>query len=92
MTDQDQPRPETPETENTIDEALGDFLGYQRKAISEVGKALESMVPDGVRTHGQSAFKEMVEGYRGLFNAALDEVIERIEQFKVEPRDDKPDE
>ncbi|TVR23824.1 MAG: hypothetical protein EA396_02535 [Anaerolineaceae bacterium] len=64
------------------------FMDHQRKAAEEAGKALEGLVPTAVRDHGSAAFKEMVEGYRQLFNSALDKVVDRIEKTKVEEADD----
>lgn len=63
------------------------FMNHQRKAAEEAGKALEGLVPSAVRDHGSAAFKEMVEGYRQLFNSALDKVVDRIEKTKVEEKD-----
>ncbi len=63
------------------------FLKHQRNAIVETGKALEGMLPAAVREHGQAAFREMIEGYRGLFNAAIDEVIEAFEKVKRDAAD-----
>lgn len=60
------------------------FIDHQRKAATEAGKALEGLIPTAIREHGSSAFKEMVEGYRQLFNAAMDQVIDNIERIKVD--------
>jgi hypothetical protein len=50
------------------------FLEHQRKAFEEAGKALESLLPETFKQHGEAAFKEAIEGYRKLFNAAMDEI------------------
>ncbi len=59
------------------------FVEHQRKAISEAFKALESLLPVAVKEHGEAALKEMVEGYRTLFNTAIDEIVDTIEKVKV---------
>jgi len=80
-----------------MDSAFEQFLEHQRNAVKEVGRALEAMIPDGVREHGSSAYKETIEGYRGLFNAVIDEVNTKVEQFtpeflKTQDEDSTPDE
>lgn len=63
--------------------ALNAFLEHERAAIDSASKAFESLIPDGVRVHGKKAVEEMIEGYRVLFNTAVDEVIERVEKIKI---------
>lgn len=60
------------------------FVEHQRKAFVEAGRAIENLIPVASRKHGRSAFKEFVEGYRTLFNTALDEVVEAIEKVKFQ--------
>ena len=62
------------------------FVDHQKKAITEASKALTSLLPEGVREHGDTALKEMVEGYRALFNSTLDEVVKTIEKAKLEEK------
>jgi hypothetical protein len=62
------------------------FVEHQKKAINEAGKALTSLLPEGVREHGETALKEMVDGYRALFNSTLDEVVKTIENVKLEEK------
>ncbi len=59
------------------------FVDHQRKAITEAIKALESLLPTALREHGEAAIKEMMEGYRTLFNTAIDEIVDTIEKAKV---------
>jgi len=61
-----------------------EFVDHEKKALQELGKAFAAVIPEGVREHGESAVKEVVEGYRGLFNATLDDVIQRIERAKFD--------
>ncbi len=77
------------EVSEEIDEqtAFEIFMDHQRKAAEQAGKALEGLIPTAIRDHGSAAFKEMVEGYRQLFNAALDQVVDRIEKVKVDRKD-----
>ncbi len=59
------------------------FVEHQRKAIMEAFKAFESLLPVAVREHGEAALKEMFEGYRNLFNSAIDELVDTIEKAKM---------
>lgn len=70
-----------------VGEALDEFIDHQKKALEEAGKALESLIPEGVRTHGKSAVEEMLSGYRSLFNSIVDEVEATVK--KVVPTSDK---
>ncbi|MFW5709509.1 MAG: hypothetical protein ACOCX5_04740 [Chloroflexota bacterium] len=81
-----EPVAEDAETESTVFDI---FLDQQRKAAVEAGKALEGLVPAGLREHGSAAFREMVEGYRQLFNAAIDRVVDRIERVKVDRKEEE---
>lgn len=64
-----------------------EFVEHEKKAAQEFGKAFAALLPEGLREHGESAVKEMVEGYRRLFNATLDDVVDLVEKVKLE---DKP--
>lgn len=70
--------------ERLEDTPFDEFIEHQRKAATEAGKALESLIPAGFREHGETAVKEAVEGYRRLFNNVIDQVIGTIEKVKVE--------
>jgi len=65
-----------------VDTPFDNFLDHQKKALNEAGRALESLIPVEFREHGRSAFKEVVEGYRTLFNSALDEIVDNLEKAK----------
>lgn len=60
------------------------FVDHQRKAFVEASKAFGSLLPKELREHGQSAVREMVEGYRTLFNATLDDLIKTLEKARLE--------
>jgi hypothetical protein len=66
---------------------LENFLDSQRRAIKELGKAVESLIPNPVQEHSKKAYQEAVEGYRVLFNSVIDDVVEAIEKVKVTTTD-----
>ncbi len=74
--------PEAPDGK-AVETPIDMFIEHQRKAITEALKALESLLPVAVKEHGEAAFKELVEGYRTLFNSAIDEIVQTIEKAKV---------
>jgi hypothetical protein len=63
-----------------------DFVDHEKKAMQEFGKAFAALLPEGLREHGDTAVKEMVEGYRRLFNATLDDLVKLIEKAKLEDK------
>jgi len=65
------------------------FLAHEREAIKSAGKAFESLIPTGVREHGEKAIREMFEGYRVLFNSAIDDLITQAERVKLDEKDVK---
>ncbi|HLA42685.1 MAG TPA: hypothetical protein VJZ27_04580 [Aggregatilineales bacterium] len=50
------------------------FVRHQGKALQELGKAVLSILPKGVRDHGGNAIKESAKGFSTLGNAVMDEV------------------
>jgi gas vesicle protein len=66
------------------DTPFDEFIEHQRKAATEVGMALESLIPQGFLEHGEAAVKEAIEGYRRLFNSVIDGVVSTIEKAKLE--------
>ena len=63
-----------------------EFVEHEKKAVQEFGKAFVAILPEGVREHGETAVTEMVEGYRRLFNATLDDVVRLIEKTRLEEK------
>jgi hypothetical protein len=61
-----------------------EFVEHEKKAVQEFGKAFAAMLPEGLREHGKTGVEEMIEGYRRLFNATLDDIIKRVEKSKIE--------
>jgi hypothetical protein len=79
--------PEVPEEEVVVEPTpFDEFVEHERKALKEFGKAFATLVPEGVREHGETAVKEMVEGYRQLFNSTLDDLVKVIERAKFEEK------
>ena len=70
----DNPETADEETQDETRTTFEEFLYHQRRALEETGKALESLLPDGFRTHGTNASKEFTEGFRVLIDAALKEL------------------
>lgn len=82
---------EEPAVVPVVEEKLFDaFIDHQKKAIEEAGKALSALLPEDFKEHGQSAFKEVIEGYRKLFNAAIDEMIATMENAKLHKPEKEP--
>jgi hypothetical protein len=73
---------EAVETEEKNPTSLDLFIEHQRQALLAAGKAFESMIPEGVREHGSKAVEEMIEGYRVVFNSAIDEVLENVNKSR----------
>jgi hypothetical protein len=70
--------------EESVERPLDRFVDHQRKALVEASKALGAVLPKELRQHGQSAVREMLEGYRTLFNAMLDDLIKTLEKARLE--------
>jgi len=94
MTDETlNPEGETPEepTRNAFEA----FLYHQRRALEETGKALESLLPEGFRTHSKQATSEFTSGLRVLVDAAIEEIKKANEGTKnvsveANEEEDKP--
>ena len=63
--------------------AFDTFIEHQRKAISESGLAIESLLPEAFKQHSKAAVKETVEAYRELVNSVIDGVVETIEKIRI---------
>lgn len=59
------------------------FIEHQRKAITESGRAIESLLPEAFKEHGKAAVKETIEAYRELVNSVIDGVVESIEKMRI---------
>jgi len=58
------------------------FMEHQKQALAEARKALESLMPTGLKEHSAAAFNESLEGYRKLVNSMIDEVKANAEQVR----------
>jgi len=65
------------------------FLEYQKRALAEASKAIESLIPAAAREHGEKAVTEMLEGYRTFFNTTTDEVMKRLGMKQDDKAEDK---
>jgi hypothetical protein len=79
---------ETKKTEQTVEEStpFEEFVTHQRRAVEEMGKALEALLPEGFREHGAEASKEFAKGFKVLVDAAIGE-LEKVSK-KVEEEAD----
>lgn len=69
--------------EEAVETPFDAFMEHQRVALRETSNALRALLPKEVQEHTRSAYKEAVEGYRGLFNAVIDDIVETIEKIKL---------
>lgn len=76
----------TPAVVEEKDTAFDVFLDHEREALKSAGKAFESLIPSGIREHGEKALREMFEGYRVLFNSAIDDLIAQVERAKIQEK------
>jgi hypothetical protein len=70
------------------------FFFHQRRALEEMGKALQALLPPETRKHGGEASKEFAKGFRVLIDATIDElkkVSEREEEAKPATEEKKDD-
>jgi hypothetical protein len=74
------------EAEMVDEQPFTQFIEHQKKAITEIGRAINALIPEAAREHGDTALKEMVEGYRRLFNSTVDEIIKTVERIKIEEK------
>jgi hypothetical protein len=80
-----EPTLELPVEETVVETTpFSSFIEHQKRAVTEASKALGALLPEGAREHGETALKEMVEGYRSLFNSTLDEIIKSLEKARLD--------
>lgn len=89
---------EPPVVEETETTTIDVFVDHQKEALNSAGKAITSLIPEGVKEHGSKAVEEMIEGYRGLFNDVMDDLLKRVRTTqedvnelvnKIEGKEDK---
>ena len=69
--------------EAAVETPFDAFMEHQRVALRETSNALRALLPKEVQEHTRTAYREAVEGYRGLFNSVIDEIVENIEKIKL---------
>ncbi len=67
-----------------VENAFNLFVEHQRNAFTEVSRAFAALLPERTREHGEKAVREVIEGYRTLFNNALDDLIKTLEKARIE--------
>ena len=65
---------------------LEQFIYHQRRGLEEFGKAMESILPPGFKTHTQAAGNEFATGFRVLIDAAIDEIKKASEMEDPDAR------
>jgi hypothetical protein len=71
---------------------LEEFVEYQRRALEETGKAIESLLPPKFVEHAKEAQKESLAGFKLLadtFIAEMEKVAKKTEEATGSD-DDKP--
>jgi hypothetical protein len=66
--------------ETPSDKPMEQFFFHQRRALEEMGKALEALLPPDFRKHGAEASKEFAKGFRVLVDSAIDKMKEVSEK------------
>lgn len=85
MSDEMNPQPEEPESQET-QTPLEQFIFHQRRGLEEFGKAMESLLPPGFREHTHKAGNEFATGFRVLIDAAIDEIKKASEMEDPDAR------
>ena len=66
--------------ETPSDKPMEQFFFHQRRALEEMGKALEALLPPDFRKHGAEASKEFAKVFRVLVDSAIDKMKEVSEK------------
>ena len=74
----------TVEENITVPSTLDSFMEHQKKAFAAAADAFKALVPEDVRKHAQVAINESFEGYRQLFNTAVEGVASNVEKAKIQ--------
>lgn len=57
--------------------AFKSFVHHQRRAMEELGRAIEALFPDDFKEHTKNAGKSFVDSFRSLIDAAKDDMKKR---------------
>lgn len=66
---------------------LKQFVDHQKKAVEEVGKAVEALLPDRFWEHGKEARREFGKGVKVLVDAAVDGLEKANRDFEQRRRE-----
>lgn len=69
--------------------AFDSFVDHQKKAVEEATKAFEALIPPTFKEHGSAAIKEMIEGFRVLFNSMIDNIKEELDKQEADKGDNQ---
>ena len=67
---------------------LDAFMYHQRRAVSETGRALLSLLPKEFRTHAESAVDETRASWEALFDGVIDTVQGGLDKLRSAPPED----
>jgi hypothetical protein len=65
--------------------AFKSFVHHQRRAMEELGRAIEALFPDDFKEHTKNAGKSFVDSFRSLVDAAKDDMKKRRRTEDGEP-------
>jgi hypothetical protein len=86
-------KPEAEQEETRPQNPLEEFVDYQRRALEETGKAIESLLPPEFVKHAKEAQKESFAGFKLLadtFITEMEKVAKKTEEAINADDDDKP--
>ena len=69
---------------------LEQFVEHQKKAIEESVKAVDALLPEGFKTHGEAARKEFFKGFKVLVDAAISELEKANREFEKQRKATQP--
>jgi hypothetical protein len=75
--------------EDGVETPMERFFFHQRRALEEMGQALEALLPPDFRKHGSEASKEFAKGFRILVDATIDN-LKKVSE-KEDPDEDVDD-
>lgn len=63
--------------ESAEETAFKSFVHHQRRAMEELGRAIEGLFPEDFKEHTKNAGKAFADSFRTLFDAAKEDVKKR---------------
>ncbi len=86
MAENETQKPEAEETKTPVEE----FFNHQKRAVEEMSKALEALLPEGFREHGAEASREFAKGFKVLVDAAITELEKVSKKVEEEAESARP--